>query len=468
MSDIAYVLLVGDVTDNWGQIQFDYNTQVPMPYWLPGLKYFWEDTTEDEENPPLYYRPSDTCYAYLDSGLPPAMSYPPSQQWVDWWNSYDIYPDLYVGRLTADNIQQVNVMVNKLNTYERHLDTTSNLDIHPWYDTMLFVAHWESRLELGKKKVGHDVYDIELPYIIGCWGSDPDNTNETVMNYINQGCNIVNYYGHGSPNHWLNWATRYDRWGLRSFQSEPHIINLNNDHYVVSFNIGCRMALIDWWQGDTLCDYWMRLPLGQLPPYHGAVAAIGATRGGWDPDGAIYDKALFQTMYGIRNDVYTYDKPLNIVGAVHYGAILRAFLTMDEYDYKKWILHSTFIHILLGEPSMEIRNKWTDGPSKNIVKCDNFNMSNKIEIKYIYPNPSSGVFKICYRINNQSPIDINVYDIAGRLIKNIKIPTTNTYNEELNNCIYEGESNVDLTELKDGLYILNINNEVQKRLIICK
>jgi len=365
-SNIAYVLLVGDVQDNWGQEKFNPDTMVPTPYWI-----FCNDTDAGIGKP--YFSPSDLCYACLDNYDPPIMSIPPSQRWRFWWEGFDMYPDIYVGRLTADNIEQVNVQVSKINTYERHLDNVNNPDSSPWYDTMLFIAHNglqdNDEFRIEKEQVWNGSYDISfkdnVKFLYGRIDDD-NNDNDAVISVINQGCNIVNYFGHGYPSKWLEWAVHADNWGLKSFLGNPHIINLQNEHYLVAFNIGCSMACIDWHHGyeptgDTLCDYWMILPSSQSPPYHGAVATIGATRTTFGDVNFVYDRAIFQTMFGLPGDGDSYVKPFNKLGGVTYGAITRSFIILN--DQNSWlpnILSKLYIYILLGEPSMEIRNYWTE------------------------------------------------------------------------------------------------------------
>ncbi|MGQ9706406.1 MAG: C25 family cysteine peptidase [bacterium] len=460
LSDIAFVLLVGDVPDDWGCDAYDYNTQVPFPYWAPG----WDDEEE-----PIYFRPSDVFYACLDNPLPPKSSVP--FDWQVWWDTYDIYPDVYVGRLTADNIYQVEVQVNKIDTYERNLSVVNEYSQKPWYDTMLFVGCFSSYWNyIGyKENIKDDEYDLELPDVKTCWGDKANISNDTVMSIINDGCNIVNYFGEGYYHYWVNWTKTVDKWGYTSFMRSPHITGLENNNYVVVFNVGCSMGCIDTWNGDSICDYWMRLPSPlDGDPYHGAVATTGSTRKNWFTECYYYDRALFQTMFGVPGDGIVPDEPLNMIGALHYSALVRATVTEGGQKLPNTdILSNIFTFILLGEPSMEIRNHWTEIPGKSIVKPNNLLEEKPLEITF-YPNPSSGTFTMEYKGNMKEIREINIYDISGRLIKSIDIPATDIEKSNISYNVSEGKIDIDISGIKDGLYLINFGNKVYKKILIVK
>jgi len=469
-NSLAYVLLVGDVPDllSQGPEQFNPDTMVPIPYWLPA--------DEDNQDNPRYIRPSDVCYACLGDNPP---NYEPTSHndnnWVNWWNTHDWYPDIFIGRLTADNLEQINVQVNKINTYERHLDSIGNISSEPWYNTMLFVAHQEFEFHhypggYGKNDITEEgQYDILPSPITYYWGNDGIASNDTIISDINSGCNIVNYYGHGYPEYWKDWTTRADGNGDTYFRRIPHVSSLNNDHYVVSFNIGCSMACIDWGNGDSLCDFWMRVP-GSMDPYHGAVASIGATRRGQYPPGGVFDSAIFKTMYGIKNDpLVLVPCPINRIGVLHYCALTRAFYTLkDDYGWGNIpILRDIYMHILLGDPSMDIRNRYTEETSLSINKQNKL-IDEKTPEATIYPNPSSGIFTLKYKGDASELNDIKIYDISGRLIKNISIPQSETESVSISDNTSEKEIMLDVSDVKEGIYLINIGGEVYRKILILK
>jgi hypothetical protein len=483
---ITYVLLVGDVSDTEGTERFNADTMVPIPYWLPG---------ESDDGPP-YCRPSDVCYACLGNDDPPNL--PPieyfDQVWMPYWNSSDWYPDIYVGRLTADNGEEVRVQVNKIIDYELHNDRLNNINnisldginpkslnisnTSPWYDTMVFVAHKYdleneySYMNDKKNKMNNNNYDIPLPEIKTCWGDYVGISNNTVMNYINSGCNIVNYRGHGSPHRWKEWTGTPDTpWGLYEFFGNPHIRYLNNEHYVVTFNIACSNACIDWHYGtdpygDTLCDYWMRIP-DHPEIYNGAVATVGATRRTYTDYNDYFDSSLFQMMYGTKNDTIMPTEPINLLGVVHYGALVKTYTIFDKIYSKRNILMSIYPYILLGEPSMKIRNKWTEFPKLNINRPEKLIKETPMEVT-VYPNPSSGTFTLNYKGNISELNNIKIFDISGRLVKDINISQEDTLKVNINDNTSEKEILLDISDIKDGLYIIGVSDKVYKKLLLLR
>jgi len=465
----VYVLLVGDVPDTWGTDQFNYNTMVPIPYWLP--------LGNDDGQEPTTHRPSDVCYSCIDNPDPPTAG--GSDEWEQWWLNFDMYPDIFVGRLTADNVTQVNHMIDKLWEYEEPNISKTNNPSSPWYDTMLFVAckfddEWGLNSLREKKRIKENRYDINLPSNIEILCSDDGNLNANnnyVMKFIENGCNIVNYWGHGSQHRWREWTDIPDLGGYISFYDNPHIRNLNNENLVVVFNMGCSMAAIDNSNrtddnyGDSLCCGWLK-------ENRGGIAAIGATRRMW-LYGTFYeahDQNLFYVMYGVPEDNIFDWEPRNDISVVHYGAIERTFATNYEQPYNKiqYILPSDYIYILIGEPSMKIRNKYTEEPSLSINKPEKLIKETPMEIT-IYPNPSSsGIFTLKYKGSPSSLNNVEIYDISGRLVKKIEIPQKEIETVSINDNTLELELQLDLKELKDGIYILSVDKEVYKNILICR
>ena len=462
----VYVLLVGDVPDLLPDgihfEPFDADTMVPIPYWLP-----WSN-------------PSDVCYACIDNTDPPIGG--TDNDWLNWYYNFDMYPDVFVGRLTADNIDQVNLMVDKIFEYEHPSDFKTDNSLNPWYDTMLFVAcklhhppndDWDFYGD--KKRIKESLYHINLPTNIEIVCSDTGNlnyNNNYVMKYIESGCNIVNYWGHGAYLSWLEWTDIPDEpWGYKSFMYKPHVKNLNNDNLVVVFNMSCNTARIDIpygddvYKGESLCCRWLK-------ENRGAVAAIGCTRTyivNCNPLFAL-DHNLFYTMYGVPNEYTFMWKPNNNISCVHYGALLRTFVT--NYDpYKQWskvlALGGEYLFIIIGEPSLNIRNKWTEETKLSMKGPEKLIKETPMEIT-IYPNPSSGIFTLKYDGDPSELNNIYIYDISGRLVKEIDIPKENTETVKINDNTSEKDIQLDLKDLTDGIYIISVDKEVYKNILICR
>lgn len=82
------------------------------------------------------------------------------------------------------------------------------------------------------------------------------------------------------------------------------------------------------------------------------------------------------------------------------------------------------------------------------TSLDQFEIENRFNV---YPNPSDGLFTIEFDQIPQTPVDI--YDLNGRLLTSTRI-TSNV-------------SNIDLSSLEKGIYILNVQgSKVHKKLVI--
>ena len=154
---INFLLLVGDIA------------QVPSPRFSEGAGS---------------NSPSDTYYGFI-----------PSQ---------DYYPDVFVGRFSAETVSHVNTMVNRTISYERYPD----IDGGSWYIHGAGFASNEGPGDDGEydnehmdiirqKLLNYNYGDIEQVY-------DPNGTVAEGEVAINDGLSIINYTGHGSNGSWGN------------------------------------------------------------------------------------------------------------------------------------------------------------------------------------------------------------------------------------------------------------------------
>jgi len=64
--------------------------------------------------------------------------------------------------------------------------------------------------------------------------------------------------------------------------------------------------------------------------------------------------------------------------------------------------------------------------------------------------------------------NISIYDISGRLIKSIDVPVSDTLNANINDNISIGKIDIDISGIKDGLYLVNVGDKVYKKILIIK
>ncbi|MFX1299080.1 MAG: C25 family cysteine peptidase, partial [Promethearchaeota archaeon] len=185
--NIRWVLLAGDAQDNLIPIRKVYNPDVLR----------WEDgrteTVGDE-----YYKPTDFYYADLngswDSDDDGIWGEAPQD------NSYNLDeiswdPEVYVGRLPADNANELEIMVNKTLKYE------TDPEVGEWMNRMLLAG--------GVTEYYPQEYESKLTsYIIDNYAKDEviythlveedgNLTRSNLINYFNDGYSTVIMAGHG-------------------------------------------------------------------------------------------------------------------------------------------------------------------------------------------------------------------------------------------------------------------------------
>jgi len=177
-------------------------------------------------------------------------------------------------------------------------------------------------------------------------------------------------------------------------------------------------------------------------------------------------------MYGIKGDGLFPFPPeqVNLLGLIHYGALTLAFNQLTDPNYPDTIpmaLRRIYIHILLGEPAMRIRNKNTEEHKISMNRPEKL-LEEKAPEVTIYPNPSSGIFTLKYKGDISELNDIKIYDISGRLVKSINISTSYTEALSINDNTSVREIVLDVSDIKDGLYIIGVGDKVYKKLLLLR
>jgi len=153
---IAFVLLVGDID------------QIPSPRYSEGAGS---------------NSPSDPSYGFMAGD--------------------DYYPEMMVGRFSAENTTHVETMVNRTINYEMNPDPTAD-----WYKKGSGFASDQGPGDDGEMDFEHldNIRDDLLGYTYTVVDQvyDPSGTVEEGEAYVNEGRSIVNYTGHGSNSGWGN------------------------------------------------------------------------------------------------------------------------------------------------------------------------------------------------------------------------------------------------------------------------
>ncbi len=274
-SDLAYVLLVGDAA------------QMPTINYGAG---------------------SDPSYSLLAGG--------------------DNYPDIFVGRLSAENGDQVDTQVARTIHYERDV---TGAEIWPQYGTG--VASNQGPGHYGEYDDEHEdlIRDdlLGYGYIAVDQIYDPTGTAAMVSNALNEGRGIVNYTGHGSTT----------SWGSTGF-SNTHVNALTNVNMLPFI---CSVACVNGNFTGTTCfaEAWLRATDGGEPT--GAIACYMSTISqSWDPPMYAQDEAV---------DLLIADEMRTIGGLWFNGSCLMMDATgaSGVNEFKCWTI--------FGDPSLGVRTK---------------------------------------------------------------------------------------------------------------
>jgi gingipain R len=330
---------------------------------------------------PLYTYSSSTFTGY---GLPINSDY-----WygcLDGNNDYQA--DVFVGRFPINSLYDLENMVDKTIRYEKN--TIS------YYNKALLVADFVVQHRTHMEGIASNTYTT--PYVftnldggLVSYGGH-NNSNADVINAINSGYNIVNFFGHGIKKGWgesesAGWNYYYELF------SDSCLSQINSTANFVLFNIACNT-------GDITNSQCM------LKSYqcsdHGAVSVLGAT------NISLFDanKTFIQ---------YLYDKLLNI-DIDNLGELITLSHISNISTMGIDAIINAVQYICGGDPSLQIWTK-SSGSFENISIS---NIGNALTIN----SPTVSGYKVSVVSENGELLD--TYDVSGASDV-ISIPICNCY-----------------------------------------
>jgi hypothetical protein len=262
-SDLAFVLLVGDIQ------------QVATPY-DPGA-------------------PSDPTYAKLAGG--------------------DDYPDVMVGRFSAQSPLHVHTQVQRTIEYEMNQATQQE-----WFWRGAGIGSEPGYLDaLRDELLAHGYTHVDQIY-------DPDATPEMIAAALNEGRGIVNYIGHGSSSFW----------GTGNFFISDIDELVNADMLPFIFSVASLNG--NFAVDECFAEAWLRAEQGGVPT--GAIATYMASDYQyWD--GPQVAQQEFVQLY--VNEAYVSFGTLCFAGACR---------MIDEYGPTGAMMFDTWI--VFGDPSLHV------------------------------------------------------------------------------------------------------------------
>ena len=206
----------------------------------------------------------------------------------------DLFPDVHIGRLACDTIEEVDIVVDKIIHYE---DETYGSE---WFNDMIFIGGntftWNpgNEGEELNEMIMDIMSDFNPSYVI--WTSKGNFNRKTISESITNGAGFLDYSGHGSE-HGMGTYTPYGNI-LKSYIT-PYINDLENGYKLpIIFFDACLTSKLDFVLQDLLdyrpfilfnilskiVQYDTQIPLPCYAWYYisheggGAIATIGATR----------------------------------------------------------------------------------------------------------------------------------------------------------------------------------------------
>jgi len=261
----------------------------------------------------------------------------------------DSYPDLFVGRFSAQNLNQLETQIERSLEYERNPQIGAE-----WYQKGVGVASsqgpgddgemdYEHIRNIRSKLFDYNYTEVDELYDGSQGGEDePGNPTPTmVADALNGGRSITNYCGHGSPT----------SWGSSGF-STSNINSLTNDNmlpYVIC--VACNNGQFDDYD-ECFCEAWLRATNDGEPA--GGIIATGSSKSmGWNPPMDGQDE-----MNDLVVESYT-DNVKHTFGGIHANGCMHM---NDEYGSSG--TSETDAWHLFGDPSLQIR---TAQPSEMTV-----------------------------------------------------------------------------------------------------
>jgi hypothetical protein len=241
----------------------------------------------------------------------------------------DLYADIAVGRISAENSTDVTNQVNKILKYEQDPPQDS------WLNNIILVAHKEQapgKYVGCKEEIRNDIIPQPPFNVDTLYGHQENGINENVANAIDEGRNIVNYRGHGQETTWQVWSYTNEYWEISDVNSLS-----NGNKTPIVFSIAC---LNHYLLVDSLGEAWMNKYPG------GAVAHLGATDPSYTIPNHDYDKEIFRQ--------FTMDEEYRI------GWISNAAATYIIDNHGSYGIDNAQMYLWLGDPATEV---WTDIPS---------------------------------------------------------------------------------------------------------
>ena len=334
---ITYVLLAGDAdASSFGQMQ------VPM-------RYFYSEVQSGEQT----YKadiPTDLYYSALDGNW----NDDGDEQWGEPGED-DLLPELFVGRIPADNHEEIQAVLNKIINYQQFPVASDAKDMllvgqHLWDDPLSFGADYMDMLVGDHDDNGYSTHGLpsflNIDYLYDRDVYPAHWSTDELLRKIKNGQNFIHHLGHSSSHGVMSFSVQSIT--NENFSGIDGISHLNP----IIYSEGCEAAKVDIINYDgSDCIAEKMLTIENF-----AVAFIGNTRYGWFNEGQTEGPSLHLHREFI--DALFHDGIYSLGGAhAESRAQSAPFVTApDQWEpgALRWCFYGAN---LLGDPALAA---WTD------------------------------------------------------------------------------------------------------------
>jgi len=322
----------------------------------------------------------------------------------------DHYPDLFVGRFSAQNPTDLLTQIERTLEYEQVPQIGAE-----WYHQGLGVASdqgpgddgeydWEHIRNIRTLMMDYTYTLVDELYDGSQGGEDApgDPTPSMVATSVNDGRSVINYCGHGSPT----------SWGSSGFSNSDinQLVNDNMLPYV--WTVACNNGEFDNYDA-CFCEAWLRATHNGEPT--GAIATFGSSIGQpWDPPMDAQDE-----FNNLLTEQYV-DNVKHTIGGISFNGCMHM---NDNYGSEGWSVTDTW-H-LFGDPSLYVR---TDTPVDLIVDHDTIIFDGSTTYELDVPGVEGA---LCAISHNFVLLGSAYTDETGHAVITFDIPITDLENVDL-------------------------------------
>ena len=276
--------------------------------------------------------PSDNAYGYITGN--------------------DHYPEVFIGRFSAETTAHVQTQVQRTINYERNPQLLTD----DWFSTVIGIGSDQGPGDDGEYDYEHirNLQTVLLDYTYtwnpelfdGTQGGndDPGDPNPTkVATAVNEGASLILYCGHGSQT----------SWGTSGFSNANVNSLTNQDKLPFIWSVACVNGQFN--SGTCFAEAWLRASKNGQPT--GAVAFLGSTiNQSWNPPMEGQDE-----MVAILSETYP-DNIKRTFGGLSMNGCMKM---MDSFGSDGRKMADTWT--IFGDPSLTVR---TSNPDTLLVSND--------------------------------------------------------------------------------------------------